>query len=169
VLKLDLPAFEKLLSETAECYDRKPPTPAAIKLWFELLEKNPWSQVEAGLRNWLRSKPKFPSPSEFMTLLDPNKPSSEHESFPRAGNCEWNGGGNCSYPGAISTSTKGGGPWFCRFHFLLDDPIEGARIAEESKSKANRDRYYESTRPKGERVKRIGFESVPTREPGEEG
>ncbi len=28
--------------------------------------------------------------------------------------CHANG---CPLPGAISESTKGGGPWFCRFHF----------------------------------------------------
>jgi len=49
--------------------------------------------------------------------------------------CEWVSlDDRCRYAGAITTDTKGGGPWFCVGHFGCDNPALGARIVEESKS-----------------------------------
>ncbi len=42
------------------------------------------------------------------------------------GGCYANG---CPLPGAISESTKGGGPWLCRFHFG-HEPIRWPEITE---------------------------------------
>lgn len=40
--------------------------------------------------------------------------------------------GGCSLPGAISESTKGGGPWFCRFHFGAE-PNKWQGITDETR------------------------------------
>ncbi len=38
--------------------------------------------------------------------------------------------GGCSMPGALSDNTKGGGPWFCRYHFGAE-PRHWPAITEE--------------------------------------
>jgi hypothetical protein len=73
VKKIDLPNFEKLLIELAECYDRKPPTAAAIGHWFDALLAFSWSQVERELRHWLTTKNKFPTIAEiFLSMNEKN-------------------------------------------------------------------------------------------------
>jgi hypothetical protein len=44
------------------------------------------------------------------------------------GRCDWNANGRrCRYPASISTSTMGGGPWYCGLHYECHD----ARIGED--------------------------------------
>lgn len=48
--------------------------------------------------------------------------------------CSWVADGErCHYPGSISPSTRGEGPWFCAAHFSCRDGAEGAQIVEQSK------------------------------------
>jgi hypothetical protein len=68
--KIDLQNFEKLLNEISDCYDRKHSAPTAIKHWFEALIFHPWVKVEAELRQWLRSKSKFPTIAEIVQPLN---------------------------------------------------------------------------------------------------
>lgn len=47
--------------------------------------------------------------------------------------CAWVADGHrCQYPGAISHTTHGGGPWYCRDHFHNADPLIGAKIVHDS-------------------------------------
>lgn len=48
--------------------------------------------------------------------------------------CDWVAGNNvrCRYPGTLSRSTQGTGPWYCRGHYGCDDPVAGADIVEAS-------------------------------------
>lgn len=58
------------------------------------------------------------------------------------GGCYANG---CPLPGAISESTKGGGPWFCRFHFGRE-PLTWPEITETVRE-AMREREPDSRAP----------------------
>jgi len=47
--------------------------------------------------------------------------------------CEWRDGSTrCRYPGALTTNTGTGGPWYCSAHFGCRDPIMGADIVAAS-------------------------------------
>lgn len=51
------------------------------------------------------------------------------------GRCDYRANGErCAFAGSISDSTKGGGPWYCRFHDGCRDSMHGARIVEASQS-----------------------------------
>lgn len=47
--------------------------------------------------------------------------------------CQWTFYGlRCRFPGSLSTSTIGGGPWFCKYHVRTEDLETGKDIAEKS-------------------------------------
>lgn len=66
----DIENLESLLTELAECYDRRPPTAAALKNWYEILRPFRWLQVETEMKNWLATKTKFPAISEIAQILN---------------------------------------------------------------------------------------------------
>jgi hypothetical protein len=48
--------------------------------------------------------------------------------------CCWESNGEqCHYPGTLSRTTLGDGPWYCRWHFDCNDPEFGQRIVEDSR------------------------------------
>lgn len=48
--------------------------------------------------------------------------------------CAWRAGEEqCHYPGSVSRSTLGGGPWYCSSHALGPDGHEGAQIVFQSR------------------------------------
>lgn len=66
----DSQKFAALMTEIAECYDRKPPTPAAMKNWFDALMPFPWIRVESSIREWILTKSKFPTIAEIVQPLN---------------------------------------------------------------------------------------------------
>lgn len=44
------------------------------------------------------------------------------------------GGERCRYPGTMSLSTLGEGPWFCRWHFQCESPVMGEKVLQDSRS-----------------------------------
>jgi hypothetical protein len=61
------------------------------------------------------------------------KASSEDSVAPIPDCCEYtNGFKRCRYPAVFSPSTRGGGPWYCRFHARRVDSTRAAQIVDES-------------------------------------
>lgn len=61
--------------------------------------------------------------------------SREAPPDPNRYRCAWEADGKrCKYPGNLSSSTNGTGPYYCRWHFHCDDPVHGARLVQESQS-----------------------------------
>ena len=67
--RVDLSAFEALMQEMAEVYDRKPYTPAAIKHWFEALAEFHFDKVRYKLKLWRDSSAKQPTISDIVKPL----------------------------------------------------------------------------------------------------
>lgn len=67
--RVDLPAFETLMQEIAECYDHKPYGTGALKHWVEALSEFPYSKVRHRLILWRDSKPKIPTIADILPGL----------------------------------------------------------------------------------------------------
>ncbi len=67
--RIDLSAFEALMQEMAEVYDRKPYTAAAIKHWFEALTEFHFDKVRYRLKLWRDSSAKQPTISDIVKPL----------------------------------------------------------------------------------------------------
>ena len=65
---IDAGHFGSLLTEVSECYDRKPVSPAAQKMWFDSLTEYPFSMVSQVLRTWVKSKNKLPTVAEIAGI-----------------------------------------------------------------------------------------------------
>jgi hypothetical protein len=66
---IDAPDFEALLQQVAECYDRKPPSEAAAKMWFTTLKDFLYPDVRSTLLHWIKTKSKAPTIAEIITQL----------------------------------------------------------------------------------------------------
>lgn len=58
--RIDLPAFQALLTEVYECYGNRPPSAQAMIHWGDALNSFPFHNVERVLKNWLHTKQKAP-------------------------------------------------------------------------------------------------------------
>jgi hypothetical protein len=67
--RVDLPAFEQLMQELADCYDRKPYSGAALKHWADALSEYPWEKVRYRLKVWRDSRAKPPMVNELLGQL----------------------------------------------------------------------------------------------------
>lgn len=68
--KTDFDRLSKLLTEVAECYDKKPPTQTAITNWFEALYQFPFDRVYREIKDWIVTKPRFPTISDIYQPLN---------------------------------------------------------------------------------------------------
>ena len=62
------------------------------------------------------------------------KPANGDKSdYVRDGRCEFRADGErCPKSGSISPSIRGGGPWYCRWHWRVrDDPYQGALVLDD--------------------------------------
>lgn len=69
MLASDVGIFEKKMSDVAEVFDRKAPSAAALKHWFNALRDYRMDQVSSVLEMWVRNRQKMPTISEIATLL----------------------------------------------------------------------------------------------------
>jgi len=67
--RLDLSAFEALMQEMAEVYDRKPFSAVAIKHWFDALSEFHWEKVRHRLMLWRDSSTKLPAIADILKPL----------------------------------------------------------------------------------------------------
>ena len=61
--------FEKLMAEVAACYGERDYPQEALKAWFRELSEFPFRQVQAYMRNWIRTKPKRPMIADILVPL----------------------------------------------------------------------------------------------------
>lgn len=66
---IDAHEFGRLLEEVAECYDRKPPSEAAAKMWFRALKEFLYPDVRSTLLHWLKTKSKAPTIADITGQL----------------------------------------------------------------------------------------------------
>lgn len=65
----DLAPFDELLTQVAECFDRKPFGDAARKMWFESLKEFIYQDVRATMLWWIKTKSKAPTIAEITGQL----------------------------------------------------------------------------------------------------
>lgn len=65
MIKDDAPAFERLMNELAECFDKRHPAEGAMKHWFRSLERFSLPVVQKAVNAWIDSKTKFPAIAEI--------------------------------------------------------------------------------------------------------
>jgi hypothetical protein len=80
---------------------------------------------------WIpKDSKRCPECSTHIGVKRKSAPGSHPEHDTR---CAWNiNGDRCRYPGTISGSTNGGGPWYCSEHFSVSDVRTGAALVGES-------------------------------------
>lgn len=61
----DAPAFERLMTELAECFDKRQPAAGAMKHWFRSLERFSLTVVQKAVNAWIDGKTKFPAIAEI--------------------------------------------------------------------------------------------------------
>jgi hypothetical protein len=71
VQRIDLPAFQALLTEVYECYGNRAPSAQAMLHWGDALHSFPFHNVERVLRNWLHTQKKAP------VIADITKPCAD--------------------------------------------------------------------------------------------
>lgn len=69
MLSTDSAAFEREMLNVAEVFDRRQPSAAALKHWFEALRDFRMDQVQGALKTWVRNRQKFPTINEILQLL----------------------------------------------------------------------------------------------------
>lgn len=62
--KVDIQQFALQLNALAETYEKRPVSPKALEVWFDVLKEFPTEKVLGCLINWPKFKGKFPTPSE---------------------------------------------------------------------------------------------------------
>ncbi len=58
------------MREVAECYDGRLYPTAALKAWFREFGDFPYAQVQAYIRNWIRTSPKKPMIADILKPLN---------------------------------------------------------------------------------------------------
>ena len=69
MLATDVGIFERKMADLAEVFDRKAPSAAALKHWFNALRDYRMDQVSSVLEMWVRNRQKMPTISEIATIL----------------------------------------------------------------------------------------------------
>lgn len=62
--KVDIQQFAAQLNALAETYEKRPVTPKALEVWFDVLKEFPTERVLGCLIGWPKLKGKFPAPAE---------------------------------------------------------------------------------------------------------
>lgn len=74
---IDVDGFSRLITETAECYSQKPPTPGAQRRWFELLRDHPFERVHGAMRAYMRTRQRMPTPADILGIAQSMTPAAD--------------------------------------------------------------------------------------------
>lgn len=94
--RIDSDRFGQLMAEVFECFDRRPPSAAALVHWSDALADYSFIAVEDVLRNWLRERTKAPVIAEIVSICSERAISgrerrAEADKIAFARPCEWRG------------------------------------------------------------------------------